>query len=68
MTGNSSAVQVVRELYMNALARRLGDGADIEPGALTFVQGVGVAPQRKSVQKETETGVVELPLAFNLGA
>ena len=60
MIGSSSAVQLVRELYLNALERRLGDGAGIEPGPLSFVQGVGVVPQRKSARKETETGVVEL--------
>ena len=60
MTGTSSAVQLVRELYLKALERRLGDGAEIEPGPLSFVQSVGVVPQRKSARKETETGVVEL--------
>ena len=59
MTGASSAVQLVRELYLNALERRLGEGAGIEPGHLSFMQGVGVVPQRKSARKETETGVVE---------
>ena len=60
MTGASSAVQLVRELYLNALERRLGEGAGIEQGPLSFMQGVGVVPQRKSARKETETGVVEL--------
>ena len=59
MIGTSSAVQLVRELYLNALERRLGDGAGIEPGPLSFVQSFGVVRQRKNARKETHTGVVE---------
>ena len=68
MTGASSAVQLVRELYLNALERRLADGAGIEPGPLSFVQSVGVVPQRKSARKETATGGGRAAQSFNLGA
>jgi hypothetical protein len=66
MTGTSAAVQLVRALYLNALARRLRNGARIEPGPLSFVQSVGVVPQAKGPRKETETGVVGLLRPFNL--
>lgn len=57
MSGTSSGVQLLGELYLNALERRLGDGAAIEPGPLSFVQSVGIVPQRKSARKETKAGV-----------
>jgi hypothetical protein len=59
MIGDSSAVQLVRELYLDALERRLARGASIEPGPLSFVQSVGVVCQRKSAGKEIQTRVAE---------
>ena len=35
-TNRSSAARLVRELYLNALARRIATGAAVEPGPLTF--------------------------------
>ena len=59
MIGNSSAVQLVRELYLDALERRLAAGAGIEPGPLSFEQSVGVVCQKKSAGKEVQTSVAE---------
>jgi hypothetical protein len=59
MLGTSSAVQLVRELYLNALERRLADGAGIETGPLSLAQTLGILPQRKRVRRETQTEVVE---------
>lgn len=59
MIGNSSAVQLVRELYLDALERRLAGGARIEPGPLSFVRSVGVVAQRKSAGREIHTRVAE---------
>jgi hypothetical protein len=36
MAGKSSAARLVCAIYMNALARRIADGAAIEPGPLAF--------------------------------
>ena len=54
MIGASSAVRLVRELYLHALERRLARGAVIEPGPLSFVQSVGVVLERKEVGRETQ--------------
>jgi hypothetical protein len=35
-TNRSSAARLVRELYLNALARRITTGAAVESGPLTF--------------------------------
>jgi hypothetical protein len=36
MAGKSSAARLVCAIYMNALARRVADGAAIQPGPLAF--------------------------------
>jgi hypothetical protein len=53
MTGTSSPVRLVRELYMCALERRLAYGALIEPGPLGFASRVGVVCRRKDAGTET---------------
>jgi len=63
MSGASSAVQLVRELYLNALERRLaklGDGARTEPGPLSFVESVGVVPKGKVRGRKPRLWVAEL--------
>ena len=60
MTGNSSAVRLVRELYMCALERRLADGALIEPGPLGFDSRVGVVCKRKDAGTETRVDAARL--------
>jgi hypothetical protein len=47
MVGTSSAAQLVRQLYLDALERRMARGAVVEPGPLGFVQSVGVVPEKK---------------------
>ena len=54
MIGTSSAVRLVRELYLDALERRIVRGAVIEPGPLGFAQSVGVVLERKEAGRETE--------------
>jgi len=54
MVGASSAVRLVRELYLDALERRIARGAVIEPGPLSFVQSVGVVLRRKEAGRETQ--------------
>jgi hypothetical protein len=54
MTGTSSAIRLVRELYLDALERRVTRGAAIEPGPLGFVQKVGVVPERKVAGRVTQ--------------
>ena len=65
MTRTSSAVLLVRELYMCALGRRLADGALIEPGPLGFDSRVGVVCRRKDAG--TETGVNAAQLHWHSG-
>jgi hypothetical protein len=60
MTGTSSAVRLVRELYMCALERRLADGALIEPGPLAFDSRVGVVCKRKDAGTETRVDAARL--------
>jgi hypothetical protein len=60
MVGTSSAVRLVRELYLDALELRITRGAVIEPGALGFVQSVGVVPERKEAGRETQVVVAQL--------
>ena len=52
MAENSSGTRIVRELYMNALARRFLDGAMIEPGPLTFDQKLKIVCDRKQAASE----------------
>ena len=52
MIGTSSAVCLVRELYLDALERRLAVGALIEPGPLGFVPRLGVVSKRKEPGSE----------------
>jgi hypothetical protein len=59
-TGTSAAIRLVRELYMQALARRLTDGALIEPGPLSFDRRVGVVCRKKDADTETRVGAVKL--------
>jgi hypothetical protein len=47
ITNKSSATGIVRELYMNALARRRAAGAVGEPGPLTFDQVLKTVSDRK---------------------
>ncbi len=61
MLGTSSAVRLVRELYLNALERRILRGAVIEPGPLGFVQSIGIVSERKEARRETRV-VVAQPL------
>ena len=60
MTGTSSAVLLVRELYLCALERRLADGALIEPGPLGFDSRVGVVCRRKDAGTETRVDAARL--------
>jgi hypothetical protein len=62
MIGTSSAVRLVRELYLDALERRIARGALIEPGPFGFVQSVGVVPEKKEAARETQV-VVAQPLS-----
>jgi hypothetical protein len=48
MSGTSPAVRLVRELYLDALERRIARGAVIEPGALGFAQSVGVVLRKEA--------------------
>ena len=57
MIGTSSAVGLVRELYMDALERRIARGAIIEPGSLGFVESIGVIPERKEASTETRVTI-----------
>ena len=47
VTDKSSGARIVRELYMNALARRMATGASVEPGPLTFDQVSKTVCERK---------------------
>ena len=60
-TGTSAAIRLVCELYMQALARRLADGALIEPGPLSFDGCVGVVCRKKDAGTETRVRALELP-------
>jgi hypothetical protein len=62
MVGTSPAVRLVRELYLDALERRITKGAVIEPGPLGFVQSVGVVPEKKEAGRGTQV-VVAQPLS-----
>jgi hypothetical protein len=62
MIGTSSAARLVRELYLDALERRITRGAVIEPGPLGFVRSVGVVLERKAAGRET-VAVVAQPLS-----
>jgi len=62
MIGTSSGVRVLRELYLDALERRIGRGAVIEPGPLGFTQSVGVVLERKEAGREIQC-VVSRPLS-----
>ena len=55
MGANSSAVRLVRELYLDALGRRVANGAVIEPGPLGFVQSVGIVSARKDATREMQS-------------
>jgi len=57
MIGTSSAVRLVRELYLDALERRIARGAVIESGPLAFVQSIGVVSERKEAGRETQVAV-----------
>ena len=57
MIGTSSAVRLVRELYLDALEHRIARGAVIESGPLAFVQSVGVVPERKEAGREKRVAV-----------
>jgi len=60
MTGTSSAVLLVRELYLWALERRLADGALIEPGPFSFDSLVGVICRKKDAGTETKVEAARL--------
>ena len=60
MVGTSSAVRLVRELYLDALEHRIAGGAVIESGPLAFVQSVGVVLERKEAGRETQVVVAQL--------
>jgi hypothetical protein len=53
MNGTSSAVRLLRELYLDALQRRIARGAVIEPGPLCFAQSIGIVVERKEAGRET---------------
>jgi hypothetical protein len=57
MIGTSSAARLVRELYLDALERRIASGAVIESGPLAFVRSIGVVPERKEAGRETQVAV-----------
>ena len=57
LIGTSSAIRLVRELYLAALERRIARGAVIEPGPLDFIQSIGVLPERKEADKATQVAV-----------
>jgi hypothetical protein len=52
--GTSAAVRLVRELYLDALERRIARGALIESGPFGFAQSVGVVPEKKEAGRETQ--------------
>jgi len=58
-TGTSAAIRLVRELYIQALARRLADGAMIEPGPLSFDSRAGVVCRKKDTDIETSVGATK---------
>lgn len=60
MNGTSSAVRLLRELYLEALERRIGRGAVIESGPLRFVQSVGIVLERKDAGRETQLAAARL--------
>jgi hypothetical protein len=60
MVGTSSAVRLIRQLYLDALERRMASGAVVEPGPLGFVQSVGVVPEKKEAGRETQVVVAQL--------
>ena len=60
MVGTSPAVRLVRQLYLDALDRRITKGAVIEPGPLGFVQSVGVVPEKKEAGRVTQVVVAQL--------
>ena len=53
----TSSARLVRELYLDALERRIARGAVIESGPLAFVQSIGVVPERKEAGRETQVAV-----------
>jgi hypothetical protein len=57
MIGTSSAIRLVRELYLDALERRIARGAVIESGPFAFVPSIGVIPEWKEAGKETQAVV-----------
>jgi hypothetical protein len=57
MIRTSSAARLVRELYLDALERRIARGAVIESGPLAFVQSIGIVPERKEAGRETQVAV-----------
>lgn len=59
MIGTSSAACLVRELYLDALKRRLAAGALIEPEPLGFVHRLGVVLTRKGPGSDGTIAVVE---------
>jgi hypothetical protein len=68
MIGTSSAVCLVRELYLDALERRIAGGAVIEPGPLGFVQSIGVVPKRTEAGRETQGEVARAAQSVELSA
>ena len=58
-TGTSDGIRFVGELYMQALARRLADGALIEPGPLSFDSRDGVVCRKKDADIETRVEAVK---------
>jgi hypothetical protein len=60
MIGTSSAVRLVRQLYLDALERRMARGAVVEPGPLGFVESVGVVPEKKDAGRESQVVVAQM--------
>jgi hypothetical protein len=68
MIGTSSAVRLVRELYLDALERRIARGAVIEPGPLGFVHSLGVVPKKKEAGRDTQFEVARAAQSAELNA
>ena len=52
MARQSSAAHLISALYMNALARRVANGATIEPGPLAFDPALRIVEIRKPVASD----------------
>ena len=68
MIETSSAVRLVRELYLAAIERRIARGAAIEPRPLGFVSSIGVVLERKEAARETQVAVSPAAQAIELNA